>query len=102
MGSTRKLGFLALGVVALCLPNAWFLGRIAYAVAWPGDLRSLERGAALVPFTSDSYAPDLSLRAGVVLDSEGQPERALRRYRASLAEDPYLAPAWSSPPTGPR
>ena len=63
---------------------------LAYAVS------SVEPGtaAAMLPFTADSYASDLSMQAGHLLDSVGQPDQAIRLYRTSLRWDPGSTPNW--------
>jgi tetratricopeptide (TPR) repeat protein len=89
----RLVAGLAIGALAL---NAAFLARVAYAygIAWPGTLENVSRAARIVPFTADSYAPDLSLQAGHLLDSQGRIADGLRFYRASLAHDSYNNPIW--------
>ncbi|MCC6858110.1 MAG: hypothetical protein IT158_06105 [Bryobacterales bacterium] len=83
---------------AICVlaANLVFLARVAwaYAVAWPGALESISRAAAILPYTADSYAPDLSLQAGHLLDSQGRIAEGLRFYRQSLSRDPYNNPIW--------
>jgi len=73
-----------------------FLARVAYAyaIAWPGTLEGISRATRIMPFTADSYAPDLSLQAGHLLDSQGRIAEGLRFYRASLARDAYNNPIW--------
>ena len=76
--------------------NAVFLGRVVVAslYALPGDVAALGRAAAIMPYIADAYAPDPSVQAGHLLDSQGRAEEALRYYYASLAHDPHAQPVW--------
>jgi tetratricopeptide (TPR) repeat protein len=86
----------AVVTAAAALAGAAFLAQVAfaYAIAWPGSVPALERAARILPYTADSYAPDLSLQAGHLLDSQGRIAEGLAFYHASLTRDPYNNPGW--------